>query len=450
MTVPALALTDEETAMLDGGRGPGVAMAMRMVVALAGVMGAERLIPITGAHIDSCLYHGQAGLDFAQKLADLGAVVAVPTTLNTSSLDLMHPGLVRLPPEDAVPARALMDAYRALGARATWTCAPYQSAERPGPGEDIAWAESNAIVFANSVLGARTERYGDFIDICAAITGRVPHAGLHLDEHRVPTLELDCSALPAAMLGEEAVWAALGDVVGRQSGSGVPLLTGIDPALVDEDRLKALGATAASSGGVALFHVAGVTPEARAAEAVAADVRAAAGKSAAGKSATGSRAWAGLASVVVTPAMLRAARDELSTADASLPLDAVALGTPHFSVREFEKLDAALADAALAGAGPFHPGCTVWINTSREVLAQARAAGLVQAAEELGARIVVDTCTYITPILGPQERTVMTPSGKWAWYAPMNIGVDVVFGTLRECLASARAGRVVRDERQWS
>lgn len=439
MTAPALLLTDDETAMLDGGRGPGVAMAMRMVVALAGVLGAERLIPITGAHIDSCLYHGQAGLDFAQKLADLGAVVAVPTTLNTSSLDLMHPGLVRLPPEDAAPARALMDAYRALGARATWTCAPYQSTERPALGEDIAWAESNAIVFANSVLGARTERYGDFIDICAAITGRVPCAGLHLDEHRAPTLELDCSKLPAAMLGEEAVWAALGDVVGRHAGSGVPLLTGIDPAVVDEDRLKALGATAASSGGVALFHVAGVTPEARAAEA-AADVHAAAGH----------RAWTGLESVAVTPAMLRAARDELSTADASLPLDAVALGTPHFSVREFEKLDAALADAALAGAGPFHPGCTVWINTSREVLAQARAAGFVQAAEDLGARIVVDTCTYITPILGPQERTVMTPSGKWAWYAPMNIGVDVAFGTLRECLASARAGMVVRDERQWS
>ncbi|PYI66899.1 aconitase subunit 1 [Arthrobacter livingstonensis] len=425
MTAPALRLTGEETAMLDGGRGAGTAMAMRMVVALAGVLGAERLIPITGAHIDSCLYHGQAGLDFAQKLAGLGAAVTVPTTLNVSSLDLMHPGLVRLPPADAVPARALMEAYRALGARATWTCAPYQSTERPAFGEDIAWAESNAIVFANSVLGAHTERYGDFIDICAAITGRVPHAGLHLPEHRLPTLELDCSALSTARLGEEAVWAALGDVVGRQSGSGVPLLAGIDPAVVDEDRLKALGSTAASSGGLALFHVAGVTPEALAA--------------------AGDPAWSGLPSLAVTAAMLRTARDELSHgADPSAPLDAVALGTPHFSVREFGKLA-----AALEGRPAFHPGCTVWINTSREVLAQVRQSGLVQAAEERGARIVVDTCTYITPILGPEERTVMTPSGKWAWYAPMNIGVDVVLGTLSECLDSACAGRVLRDERQW-
>ncbi|WP_197277844.1 MULTISPECIES: aconitase X [Arthrobacter] len=421
-----LTLTDVEQDMLDGGRGPGVAMAMRMVVALARVLGAQQLLPITNAHIDSCLYHGQAGLDFAQKLADLGATVSVPTTLNTSSLDLLHPGLVRLPPEDAVPARALMDAYRALGARATWTCAPYQSTERPAFGEDIAWAESNAIVFANSVLGARTERYGDFIDICAAITGRVPHAGLHLPERRNPTVELDCSALSLAMLGHEAVWAALGDVVGRQSGTGIPLLTGIDPSVVDEDKLKALGATAASSGGVALFHVAGVTPEAR--------------------SAGNDPAWTGLPTVAITAEMLRGARDELSSgADFSLPLDAVALGTPHFSLREFEKLA-----VALEGTVPFHPGCTVWINTSREVLAQAQEAGFVQAAQDRGAKIVVDTCTYITPILRPEERTVMTPSGKWAWYAPMNIGVDVVFGTLHECLSSARTGKVVRDERQWS
>nr|WP_305144520.1 aconitase X catalytic domain-containing protein [Arthrobacter sp. SDTb3-6] len=417
-----MALSGEEKAMLDGGRGPGAAMAMRLVAALAGVLGAERLIPVRGAHIDSCLYHGQAGLDFAQKLAGLGARVAVPTTLNVGSLDLMHPGLVRLPPGEAAPARALMDAYRTLGARATWTCAPYQSLDRPAFGEDVAWAESNAIVFANSVLGARTERYGDFIDICAAVTGRVPQAGLHLDANRVPTLELDCSALPASMLAEEAVWAALGDVVGRQSGTGVPLLTGIDPALADEDKLKALGATSASAGGVALFHVAGVTPEAVAA----------------------GRAWAGLPAVTVTTGMLRAARDELTTADAAAPLDAVALGTPHFSVHEFGKLA-----AALEGRPAFHPGCTVWINTSREVLGQAREAGLVQAAEERGARIVVDTCTYITPILGPQERTVMTPSGKWAWYAPMNLGVDVVFGTLSECLDSACAGKVVRDDGLW-
>lgn len=417
----ALVLSDEETAMLDGRRGAGTAMAMRMVVALAGVLDADRLIPVSNAHIDSCLYHGRAGLDFAQKLAELGAKVAVPTTLNVSSLDLMHPGLVRLPPEEAGPARALMDAYRALGTRPTWTCAPYQTTQRPALGENIAWAESNAIVFANSVLGARTERYGDFIDVCAAITGRVPHAGLHLTARRVPTLELDCADLSAGLLGHEAGWAALGGVAGRLAGARIPLLTGIEPALVDEDKLKAFGATAASSGGLALFHVAGFTPEALTAGWEQAPER-----------------------LSVTAAMVRAVRDELSTAAATSPLDAVALGTPHFSLTEFGKLA-----ELLAGKPAFDPACTVWISTSREVLGLAGEAGLVQVAEERGARLVVDTCTYVTPILAPEERSVMTPSGKWAWYAPMNLGVEVVFGTLAECVESALAGKVVRHDAQW-
>ncbi len=408
--------------MLDGGHGPGTAMAMRIVVAVAEVLGADRLMPITNAHIDSCLYHGTAGLDFAQRLAGLGATVAVPTTLNTSSLDLMHPGLVRLPPSESVPARALMDAYRALGARATWTCAPYQSTERPAFGENIAWAESNAIVFANSVLGARTERYGDFLDICAAVTGRVPHAGLHLSEHRMPAVELDCSQLSTEMLGHEAVWAALGGVVGRLVGEKIPLLTGIDPRAADEDKLKAFGATAASSGGVALFHIAGVTPEALAA------------------------GWVGApGKEAITAAMVRAMRDELTTADPTAPLDAIALGTPHFSSTEFGQLA-----GLLRGKAAFSPGCTVWINTSREVLAQARESGHAQAAEDRGARIVVDTCTYITPILAPEERAVMTPSGKWAWYAPMNLGVDIIFGTMAECVDSAIAGKVIRHDEQWA
>jgi len=142
-------LTAEDEAKLAGDHGPGVAMAMRLVVALARVSQATQLIDIESAHIDGCLYHGQAGLDFIEKLVSLGAKVTVPTTLNVSSLDLLHPGLVRLDPAESAAARRLMDAYVAIGARATWTCAPYQLAGRPEAGTDIAWAESNAIVFAN-------------------------------------------------------------------------------------------------------------------------------------------------------------------------------------------------------------------------------------------------------------------------------------------------------------
>jgi predicted aconitase len=402
-----------------------MAMAMRIVVALARLALAPRLIDVHSAHIDGCLYHGRAGLDFAERLVELGAEVSIPTTLNVSSLDLMHPGLVRLLPDEASAARRLMDAYVALGARSTWTCAPYQLAGRPTAGTDIAWAESNAIVFANSALGARTARYGDFIDICAAITGRVPLTGLHVEENRVPTLELDCGGIPSRVLDSDAAWAALGFVVGRQVGESVCILTGIEAEVANEDRLKALGATAASSGGVALFHVGVVTPEAIAAGA----------------------AWpgAGVPRVTITAKLLRAARDELTTAAVGDSLDAVSLGTPHFSLSEFARVA-----EMLAGGEPFHPACQVWISTSRDVLAVASAAGFVQQCEAAGATIVVDTCTYLVPILAETVRTAMTTSGKWAWYAPANMGIEVVFGSLAECIASARAGRVIRDESAWA
>ncbi|TFD19222.1 aconitase X catalytic domain-containing protein [Cryobacterium sp. TMS1-13-1] len=418
-----LHLTADDEAKLSGALGPGMAMAMRIVVALARLSLAPQLIDVESAHIDGCLYHGQAGLDFAEKLVDLGAVVTVPTTLNVSSLDLMHPGLVRQGPAETAAARRLMDAYVALGARSTWTCAPYQLGGRPTAGTNIAWAESNAIVFANSVLGARTARYGDFVDICAAITGRVPLAGLHVPENRIPTMQLDCSAIPSRVLDSDAAWAALGFVVGQQVGESVCILTGIAPEVADEDRLKALGATAASSGGVALFHIEGVTPEAVAAAAWPAD---------------------GVPRVEITPTMLRAARDELTTATIGDRLDAVSIGTPHFSLTEFAKLAEILGDGV-----PFHPSCTVWISTSRDVLATAQAAGFAQICEASGARIVVDTCTYLVPILAETVRTAMTTSGKWAWYAPANMGINVVFGSMAECIDSARAGRVIRNESAW-
>ena len=420
-----LELTAEDESKLAGEHGPGVAMAMRLVVALARISQAPRLIDIESAHIDGCLYHGQAGLDFVEKLVGLGAHVAVPTTLNVASLDLLHPGLVRLSPEESGAARRLMDAYVAIGARATWTCAPYQLAGRPTAGTDIAWAESNAIVFANSALGARTARYGDFVDVCAAVTGRAPFAGLHVTENRVPTIELDCSSIPDRVLDSPAAWAALGFELGRRVGEHVAILTGITPTLVDEDRLKALGATAASSGGVALFHVAGATPEAIDA----------------------ANSWPppGVRCEEITAETLRAARDELSTAAVGDRLDAVSLGTPHFSLTEFAELAAALRDGE-----SFAPSCTVWISTSREVLGLARDSGYAETCERAGAKLIVDTCTYLVPVLSETVRTAMTTSGKWAWYAPANMQIDVAFGTLAECIASARSGRVTRDDSAWS
>jgi predicted aconitase len=397
-------LTEDDRAQLAGDRGRGVAMAMRLVVRLAEAQGAPGLIDITSAHIDSCLFHGLAGLDFAERLVELGARIGVPATLNVTSLDLLHPDLYRGDPETARLARRLTDAYLAMGATPTWTCAPYQSTVRPGFGEHVAWAESNAIVFANSVLGARTNRYGDFIDICAAITGRVPATGLHLDEPRLATIVFDTSRL------DKTAWLfpVLGHLIGRLAQERVPAIVGLPPA--SEDDLKALGAAAASSGAAALFHVVGQTPEAPDLE-----------------TATGGRA---VEVVTIGPEALQAARRELSTTTTSA-IDGVALGTPHASAAELRRI------AELVGDGP--PRLPIYVNTGREALI---ASGVEEALTSAGVIVVTDTCTYLTPIMDPRLQTVMTDSAKWAYYAPGNLGLEVVFGSMEECVRSALAGEV--------
>jgi len=414
--------------LLAGASGEGAAFAMRLVVRAAEVLGAERLIPITGAHVDSCLYHGEATIDFVDRLVDGGAQVAVPTTLNIGGLDLLHPELWRGTAESAERSRLLMDRYRALGCRPTFTCAPYQLSARPALGDQVAWAESNAIVFCNSVLGARTERYGDFTDIACAIAGRVPDAGLHRTDARRAVLVLRIAAdVPAALLDDDALYPVLGIVLGKVAGSRVAALDGL-PRGLSEDRLKAVGAAAASSGAVAMFHAVGSTPEAPTLEAALQEGEP-------------------LETVDVGLAELRAARDELTTvgggAPAGTPLGIVSLGTPHASLAEMRAIE-----RELAGQHPA-PGVELLVSTARDLLLEAEEDGLAARLRALGVELLVDTCSYIAPVLRPSPLPAMTDSGKWAFYAPGNIGVDVVFGSMRECVRSAVAGRVVRDDAMW-
>jgi predicted aconitase len=412
-------LTRRDRAMLDGSRGDGAALAMRIVVEMGELAGADRLIDIASAHVDSCLYHGLAGLDFAERLVAGGARVSVPTTLNVSSLDLLHPELVRLDPTTAHDARRLMDAYVAIGCRPTWTCAPYQLPERPALGADVAWAESNAIVFANAVLGARTERYGDFIDACAAITGRVPLAGLHTDAGRRARAVFRLERIPDRILADEATPGLLGHVVGLRTGPLVPAIVGLPP--IGEDGLKALGAAAASSGAVAMFHAVGVTPEAPTLDV-----------------ATGGAEPE--LEATIGPRDLRDARRELSTA-AEGALGAVSLGTPHRSLAELERL-CALVEAS-------RPVIPVFVNVGRDTLGEAARRGFDVRLERAGVTLVSDTCTYVTPILHDLTGPVMTDSAKWAWYAPANLGLDVVFGSTAECVRSAAIGRVWHAPAVW-
>jgi predicted aconitase len=408
-------LNDEEKALLAGSAGAGYAMAMRILTATAEALGADALVPIASAHIDGCLYHGDSGTLFAERLVETGARVCVPTTLNVGSLDLKHPGRARLRDHELSMARRLTDAYVALGCTPTWTCAPYQAGHRPRAGTNVAWGESNAVVFCNSVLGARTNRYGDFLDICAAVTGRAPYIGLHVPENRLATVLVDALELRSCM-ADDLMFVLIGAWLGRAIEGRVAAFEGLGHPT--DDQLKAMGAAAASTGAVGLFHVIGATPEAPTREA-----------------AFGGKAPQEV--IRLTRHMLDRVRTLLSTATCAPgdTIDAVAIGSPHLSAEELRNLGVLL--------GSRRCQVPLYACTGRHVLHQLADSGLVQRLETLGVSIVTDTCIVVTPILPETNGILVTSSGKFAHYAPALTGYSVVFASLRECVESAVAGKLV-------
>jgi len=412
----AVQLTTEESAIASGARGPGAAMAMRIVAEAARLMGAERLIPIESAHIDGALYHGDSGTLFAEKLVEGGARLSVRATLNVGAIDLTGCSANRLPAHQFAMAKRLMDAYRALGCEPTWTCAPYQAGHRPRFGAQVAWGESNAVAFCNSVLGARTNRYGDFLDIACAIAGRAPDYGLHRSEHRRATVVFDVSPIDPALLSSDVAWPVLGNLYGRVIGNAVGVVTGV-AFRPGEDLLKAFGAAAASSGSVGLFHVAGTTPEAP-------DEASALGGVPAAER------------ISVTAAMFRDAQRRLSTAESADRIDAVAVGSPHFSLEEFASLRRLLQGRKVS--------VPIYACTGRHVVDVLERDHHRQHLESLGVTIVADTCVVVTPILPERPGAIlMTNSGKFAHYAPSNTGYSVLYGSLADCVESAVAGKPV-------
>jgi predicted aconitase len=417
-------------------------MAMSIIARVADVFGAERLMDITAAHIDSTLYMGDATLEFAERLAGLGARVCVPTTLNVSAVDEFHWSEWSVPSAWAAKARRQMAAYQSMGCEPTWTCAPYQTSLRPAFGQQIAWGESNAIVFANSVIGARTERYPDLLDICCAITGRVPAIGLHLRENRGGELVVRLRGVPPRLQADESFYPVLGYLVGKIAQDRIPVIDGLQ-VTPTEDQLKSLGAAAASAGAVALFHLVGVTPEAPTLDAAL-------------------QGRPPQQNLDIGLPELRAARDELTTAGGRpqvfrtevldtwgvLPaggeaLDMVVLGSPHFSLAEFRLL------APLVTGKQRHPAVQFLITSSRAMTALAQQSGVLEPLRQFGVRLTVDTCILTTPMLPPEIKVIMTNSAKYAYYAPGLLHTRVVFGSLADCVQSAIEGRVVRDDTLW-
>jgi predicted aconitase len=418
----ALHLSPYDRECLEGKHGPAKKTAMAIVAQMAEVQNATELLSITQAHIDATVYVGDAGLEFAEHLMGLGAKVAVPSTLNVSGVD-EHGWREWAVPEDwAEKARRQMIAYESMGTIPIWTCTPYQTQYRPEFGEQIAWGESNAIVFANSVIGARTERYPDMLDVCCAITGRVPAVGLHMRENRRGDILIRLVDIPHEIQRDDTFFTVLGYLLGKTAGNRIPVVDGIgvNPT---EDQLKALGATAASSGAVALFHMVGVTPEAPTVDA----------------------AFHGKEPSQVTEVTmhdLRNIRRELTTADGE-SLDMVVLGSPHLSLEEFKQLLPWIQHERL------HPDVQFLVTTNRAVAHLVERAGAMDTLRAFGARVTVDTCILTTPMLPNSIKTIMTNAGKFAYYTPGLLNRQVVFGSLRDCIRSAIAGRVIVEDSLW-
>lgn len=405
-----LSESDKET--LEGKRGTARQMAMKIVVEFATIQGAEELIDVTQAHIDACIYIGPAGLQFAEHFASLSAKFAVPTTLNSISIDRRRWKELGLKKDVAQPAEDLAKAYMSMGAKLSFTCAPYLLDSAPQKGEQIGWAESNAVVFANSVLGARTQKYPDFLDVCVALTGRAPLYGCHQDRGRLPALVVE---VPLLQKVDDSTFPLLGYLIGNISGSRIPFVSGLESTSPRVSDLKAFGAGFATSSSAPMFHIRGVTPE----------------------SAEHERMSNNLPRVKVTYEDITRCEQSLNTAQ-DATVDLVSLGNPHFSLEEFVDL------SNLCKNRQKHPKANVVVTTSRAVQQQAERLGHLKGPFEFGVDIITDTCWCMIdePVIPKDVRNLMTNSAKYAHYAPGMVRRGVHFGSLARCIDAACKGEV--------
>jgi phosphomecalonate degydratase large subunit len=415
-----LKLTAEEQAFLAGSAGAGGRRAMEIVVALARIYGAGDLVPVKHVQIAGVSYKnlGDAGVAFLSEWAEEGAMVRVPTTLNPMGMERGRWQSWGIKPTFAGPQLSVIDAFVKMGVTPTMSCTPYLFPDyAPRRGDALAWAESSAVAFANSVIGARSNREGGPSALAAAIVGRTARYGYHLDENRLAdtVLEVRCPVCSVADFG------ALSYVVGKAVGSGVPwfadLAQWLPPLPADVtlggpagDRLKTLGAGLAAYGAVALYHIAGYTPEARD---------------------SGEALLRRDARRLVIHDLGEAYR--VMDADPDLrKIDLVTIGCPHASLSEIQQVAEYLRGKTLA--------TRLWVTTAEITRRRAGELGFVQAIEAAGGEVVADTCAVVAPMQMLEVRTMATNAGKMACYAPMHSGVRMRFGDVEQCLDAAITG----------
>jgi predicted aconitase len=393
-------LTSQEQAMLDGKEGYAVRKSMEILVALGEIFAAENLISIGSVQVAGVSYHnlGDAGLEFLNSLAVDGKV-KVLTTLNPAGMDLENWPNLGISPEFAEKQNLVIEAFKRMGILISCTCTPYLIGNLPLYGEHVAWSESSAVTFANSVLGARTNREGGPSALAAAFVGKTPNYGLHIDENRIPDIHIQVNG----DLPKLSDWGALGYAIGKKAENKIPYITGIKTA--DLDSLKSFCASVVTYGAKPLFYIKGVTPGAE----IQKEPR---------------------DTVTVDHGDLKIAYDAINDDVANIEL--VCLGCPHCSVKEISEIATLLEGRKVA------EGTELWVATSRTAKQLADKRGYTATIEAAGGKFACDTCMAVAPLKG-RFQSLATTSAKGCFYSRQNL-MKTKMGSIEECIDAAVTG----------
>ncbi|WP_409968058.1 aconitase X catalytic domain-containing protein [Bengtsoniella intestinalis] len=417
-------LTTYEQEILDGKHGEMRQKSLQVLCALAEHEGVEEFVEVTLCHSDNAVYMGEAAADFIEFLGNSGAKMAVPTTTNACSIDMQKWYEQGFEPQIMNAIRRMEAAHVKLGAIPTWTCAPYQSCVQPVFGQQIVSAESNVICYYNSVIGARTNRYAGPLELLGGIAGRVPYSGLHVKENRYAEglVKLSDEFKPE-WFEDDSLWNLISYAYGSIVGNRVWAIEGM-PTKFRSENLRDFSATAASSGGIALYHMIGVTPEAQ----------------------TKEMAFNGkkpLYEEIITLDSIRKAEETLNNRDVSDDLDVILLGCPHLSYDDCRRIVQLFDGRKVSDKLEFN------ITVGRDIANRLMDAGVYEDLSRLGIKVYKEGCALEFRTKARGVRSMMSNSGKFGTYSFGLTGIQPVFGSLTECVESAVAGRVVKEVKPW-
>ena len=409
-------LSNSDKKMLAGDNGKAVKIAMEVLCFMAAAQNADKLIDVSRGHIDGCILAHDANLHFAEKMLDMGASVIIPTTINAISVDRENWKSQGVAPDLGGKASRLADAYVKMGAYPTFTCAPYLLNSIPVKGEAIGWSESNAVIYANSVIGARTQKHPDYLDLFIAMTGRTPNTGVYLEENRKPVCEIQV-VLPSNF--DDAIWPMIGWLAGHKSPNGIPVLNGLEDILISNDDLKALCAAFGTTSAAPMIHIKGHTPESELQSAKDAKY------------------------TTIMPNDLLNLWQNFNNGNNKI--DLVAIGSPHASTSECLKFLELLEENNERVTVP-----TI-LTIGRETISNLDDQGSLNKLSKLGVQVIPDICwcSITEPVFPPEAKSLLTNSGKYAHYGEGLTGRNVRFGSLSDCALAAMTGYVDNEFPDW-